>query len=70
MPRQEGDSSQIGFAAGVSGNVANLGIDERNGAELATKDFAEVKGFAVKMVVDSPPRAGTRMSRDASPGCS
>ena len=52
MPRQEGDSIQIGFAAGVSGNVANLGIDERNGAELAAKDFAEVKGFAVKMVAE------------------
>jgi len=49
---KKGDPVQIGFAAGVSGNVANLGIDERNGAELAAKDFAEVKGFAVKMVAE------------------
>jgi len=49
---KKGDSIQIGFAAGVSGNVANLGIDERNGAELAVKDFPKVKGFAVKMVAE------------------
>ena len=34
----------------LAGDLANLGIDIRNGAELAFDDFPEVKGFAGEML--------------------
>ena len=42
----------------LAGDLANLGIDIRNGAELAFDDFPEVKGFAVEMLDEDGQRSG------------
>ena len=47
---EPGDSIKIGLATVLTGDLANIGIDIRNGAELAFDDFPEVKGFAVEML--------------------
>ncbi len=45
-----GDSIKIGLVTVLTGDLANLGIDIRNGAELAFDEFPDVKGFAVEML--------------------
>ncbi|KPL85677.1 hypothetical protein SE16_15200, partial [Ardenticatena maritima] len=47
-----GEPVKIGFAAGLSGDVANLGIDMQNAAELAVEDKPEIKGHPVELVVE------------------
>ena len=47
---EPGDSIKIGLVTVLTGDLANLGIDIRNGAELAFDDFPDVKGFAVEML--------------------
>jgi len=42
----------IGMGAGTSGDVANLGIDERRGAELAVEDHPEIRGHKVQMAFE------------------
>ena len=47
---EPGDTIKIGLVTVLAGDLANLGIDIRNGAELAFDDFPEVKGFGVEML--------------------
>ncbi|WP_152918174.1 branched-chain amino acid ABC transporter substrate-binding protein, partial [Ardenticatena maritima] len=49
---------KIGFAAGLSGDVANLGIDMQNAAELAVEDKPEIKGHPVELVVEDSQCSG------------
>ena len=49
---KKGETVKIGFAAALSGDLANLGIDERNGATLAVEDNPEIKGFKVEMLAE------------------
>ena len=45
-----GDTIKIGLVTVLTGDLANLGIDIRNGAQLAFDETPEVKGFAVEML--------------------
>ena len=49
---EPGDSIKIGLVSVLTGDLSNIGIDIRNGAELAFDDFPEVKGFAVTMLAE------------------
>ena len=53
-----GEPVKIGFAAGLSGDVANLGIDMQNAAELAVEDKPEIKGHPVELVVEDSQCSG------------
>ncbi len=55
---QPGEPIKIGFAAGLSGEVANLGIDMQYGAELAVEDMPEIKGHPVQLVVEDAQCSG------------
>jgi branched-chain amino acid transport system substrate-binding protein len=49
----EGEALHLGFSAALTGDYANLGIDEQNGVELALEDQgAEVLGFKVQLLVE------------------
>lgn len=49
---RKGQTIKIGMGTALSGDNANLGIDERNGAMLAIEDKGTVKGFKVEMLVE------------------
>ncbi len=55
---EAGEPIKIGFAAGLSGDVANLGIDIQYGAELAVEDKPEIKGHSVELVVEDSQCSG------------
>jgi len=49
----KGESIHLGFAAALTGDYANLGLDEQNGVELALEDQgSEVLGFKVDLLVE------------------
>jgi branched-chain amino acid transport system substrate-binding protein len=45
-----GQTIKIGMGASTSGDTANLGIDERRGAEMAIDDHPEILGHKVELV--------------------
>ncbi|MDQ7029868.1 MAG: transporter substrate-binding domain-containing protein [Ardenticatenia bacterium] len=55
---QAGEPIKIGFAAGLSGEVANLGIDMQYGAQLAVEDMPEIMGHPVELVVEDAQCSG------------
>ncbi|MBD3308338.1 ABC transporter substrate-binding protein [candidate division KSB3 bacterium] len=49
----EGESLHLGFAAALTGDYANLGLDERDGMILALEDQnSEVLGFPIEALVE------------------
>ncbi len=49
----KGESIHLGFSAALTGDYANLGLDEQNGVELALEDNgSEVLGFKVDLLVE------------------
>ncbi len=49
----KGESIHLGFSAALTGDYANLGLDEQNGVELALEDRGgEVLGFTVDLLVE------------------
>ncbi len=49
----KGEDLHLGFSAALTGDYANLGLDEQHGVELALKDKgSEVLGFKVELLVE------------------
>jgi len=44
-----GEPVKLGFAAALSGDYANLGIDEKNGAEMAVLEKKEISGHGIAL---------------------
>ena len=55
---EHGESIKIGVASILTGDLSTIGIDIRNGAELAFEDFPDIKGFAVTMLAEDDQCSG------------
>ena len=48
----KGKPIHLGFSAALTGDYANLGLDEQNGVQLALEDKDEVLGFKVELLAE------------------
>ena len=47
-----GENIKIGFAAALSGDYANLGIDEKNAAEMAVAEKKQIAGHGINLIAE------------------
>ncbi|MBI4595887.1 MAG: branched-chain amino acid ABC transporter substrate-binding protein [Candidatus Tectomicrobia bacterium] len=48
----KGENIKIGFAAALSGDYANLGIDEKNAAEMAVSEKKAIAGHGINLMAE------------------